>query len=64
MRGRGDNPGGNDGDSVHRICATIWANVIMRGDGDNKFSIGCTIYRGGHSGVIRRGVFSSKSNCR
>lgn len=46
MRGRGNNISSDDGNSVLRICVTIWDDVIMRSNSDNKLSISSTVYRG------------------
>lgn len=46
MKCGGNNISGDDGDSVLRICVTIWDDVIMRGDSNNKLSISSTICGG------------------
>ena len=53
---RGSNINSNDGDSVYRVCITMGANVVMGGDGNNKFNFSNPIYRGGYSAMGMRGI--------
>lgn len=56
MKRGGNNTNSNDGDSLYRVCISIWVNEFMRKCSNNKPIIGDTVYRGGHSTVSMRGV--------
>lgn len=56
MRSRSDNININDGNSLYRICVTMRANVILRGNSNNKSDISDTVCRGRYSTMSMRGV--------
>jgi len=55
MRGRGSNINSDDGDGIYRLCATMRADVTLRGDSNNEFNNSDTVYRRRYSTVsVRR----------
>lgn len=56
VRGGGNNINSDDGNSVYGICVTMRANVIMRGNSNNKFNNSGAVYRGRYSTMSMRGI--------
>jgi hypothetical protein len=56
MRSGGNNLHINDGDGVYRIRVTVRANVILRGDSNNKPNISDPVCGRGYSAVSMGGV--------